>query len=462
MNDAYRKALRDFYDRSDYERGTISNPFGGNDSAAARGLVRMRAVLDRLGNPHSTYPIVHVAGSKGKGSTCAFLSTILTTAGLRTGRYVSPHLHTLRERIAIDGESMTEEDFARSFTRVLHSAEKVEQSQPELGPVTAFEISTVMALEQFAHAKCDIAVIEVGLGGTWDATNIVDPAISVIALIDYEHTDILGDTLAEIAENKAGIIKPNRPVVSMAQRPEAMKVIRDAATRNQARLFVEGEDWGASNDWRSARFEFNGEVIGPVKLGLTGHHQLRNAGLAVVSTLLLHKTFTFDVLTDEQRLALDGAAIERGLAATTWPARFEVVTGTDGATIVIDGAHTGAAAEALIDTLDQEFPDTPVEFVFGMLGAKDIERMLRQLRRRSDRIAIVAPSNPRAMTLETMAAAAEAAGLRAIPETDLGQAIAGASIRAGQTGVVVVTGSLSFAAEARDTLGLARTERLIP
>lgn len=461
MSDAYRTALRDFYNRSDYERGTISNPFGGDHGAAARGLARMRALLARLGNPQARYPIIHVAGSKGKGSTCAFLSTILTTSGLRTGRYISPHLHTLRERIAIDSDAMSEADFVRSLNRVLYAAEEVEQTHPELGRVTAFEISTTMAFEQFAHAGCDIAVIEVGLGGTWDATNIVIPAISVIALIDYEHTDILGDTLAEIAENKAGIVKPGCPVVSMAQLPEAMDVIRQTVARNESALFVEGEAWSASNDWRSARFEFDGEVIGPVKLGLTGHHQLRNAGLAVIAAMLLHKNFTSDVLTEDRRLALDRRAIERGLETTSWPGRFEVITSPESATIVIDGAHTGAAAEALVDTLDREFPEVNTEFVFGMLGAKDIDRMLRHLRRRSDHVAIVAPSNPRAMTVEAMTAAAETIGLNAIPEIDLGQAIERAAQRAGQNGVVVVTGSLSFAAEARDTLGLATTERLI-
>jgi dihydrofolate synthase/folylpolyglutamate synthase len=318
-----------------------------------------------------------------------------------------------------------------------------------------------MAFEQFAHAGCDIAVIEVGLGGTWDATNIVDPAISIIALIDYEHTDILGGTLAEIAGNKAGIIKPGRPVISMAQHPEAMTVIRDAANRHRSPLFVEGIDWQASNDWRAARFEFEGELIGPVRLGLTGHHQVRNAGLAAVAALLLHKNFISSVLTDEQRLALDGDAIERGLAATAWPARFEVIPGPGGTAIVIDGAHTGASAQALIDTLDEEFPDAAIELVFGMLGAKDIERMLRQLQRRADHVALVAPNNPRAMTVEAMAAEAKKIGMGPIPEPDLRQAIEHAVERAGASGVVVLTGSLSFAAEARDTLGLARTERLI-
>jgi dihydrofolate synthase/folylpolyglutamate synthase len=460
MTDAYRAALRAFLDRSDYERGTIANPFGRDSSEAERGLARTRAMLTHLGDPDRRYPIVHVAGSKGKGSTCAFLSTILSTAGLRTGRYISPHLHTLRERAAVDGESMSENDFVRSFNLVLEAATAVESARPDLGRVSAFEISTVMAFEQFAYSECDIAVIEVGLGGTWDATNVVDPAISVIALIDYEHTDILGDTLAEIAENKAGIIKPGRPVVSMAQHPEAMAVIRETAERNGSRLFVEG-DWYESEDWREARFAFDGVEIGPVKLGLTGHHQLHNAGLAVITSLLLHTFFISNVLTEEQRALITREAIERGLATTTWPARFEIVNQPGGATIVIDGAHTGAAAKAVVDTLDQEFPGRPIEFVFGMLGAKDIDRMLTQLKRRSDRIALVAAANPRAMSVETMAAAAEALGLSTIPETNLRAAIENAIQRADRQGIVVVTGSISFAAEAREIVGLATTERLV-
>jgi dihydrofolate synthase/folylpolyglutamate synthase len=460
MTDAYRAALRAFLDRSDYERGTIANPFGRDSSEAERGLARTRAMLTLLGDPDRRYPIVHVAGSKGKGSTCAFLSTILSTAGLRTGRYISPHLHTLRERAAIDGESMGEDDFVRSFNLVLEAATAVEAARPELGRVSAFEISTVMALEHFAYSECDIAVVEVGLGGTWDATNVVDPVISVIALIDYEHTDILGDTLAEIAGNKAGIIKPGRPVVSMAQAPEAMAVIREVAERNGSPLFVES-DWFESVNWREARFELDGIAVGPVKLGLTGYHQLRNAGLAVVTALILHKFFISNVLTEEQGALITREAIEHGLAATTWPARFEIVKQPGGAMIVIDGAHTGAAAEAVVDTLEQEFPGRPVEFIFGMLGAKDIDRMLTQLKRRSDHIALVAAANPRAMTVESMSVAANALGLSTIPEANLRAAIDDATERAGQNGVIVITGSISFAAEAREIVGLATTERLV-
>ncbi len=458
--DLYRAALRAFHDRSDYERGSITNPFGRDGSEGERGLARMGALLHELGDPHTAYPVIHVAGSKGKGSICAFLSTILRNAGLRTGRYISPHLHTIRERVAIDGVSMSEDDFSRSFFRVLAAAEAVELARPELGRISAFEISTAMAFEHFAHVECDIAVVEVGLGGTWDATNVVDPALSVIALIDYEHTDILGNTLAEIAENKAGIIKPNRPVITMNQEPEALRVIREAAERNHATLYEEPA-WSIAGSWRDAVYRFDEDEIGPVRIGLAGRHQMRNAGLAVVAAILLHKNLTSALLSQEQRARIDRRAIERGLRETEWPARFEVIANDGDALIVLDGAHTGAAANALVDTLDDEHPGKQVEFIFGMLGGKEIDRMLQQLRRRSERIAVVAPRNPRAMTLETMTAAATAAGLIALPEPDLETAVRNARARAGVDGVIVITGSLSFAAEARDILGLGKTEPLI-
>ncbi len=458
--DLYRAALRAFHDRSDYERGSITNPFGRDGSEGERGLARMRALLAELGEPHTAYPVIHVAGSKGKGSICAFLSTILRSADLRTGRYISPHLHTIRERAAIDGVAMSEDDFSRSFFRVLAAAEAVELAQPEIGRVSAFEISTAMAFEHFAHLECDIAVIEVGLGGTWDATNVVDPALSVIALIDYEHTDILGNTLAEIAENKAGIIKPNRPVIAMDQEPEALQMIRDAAARNHATLCEEAS-WSVTGTWRDAVYRFEGDEIGPVQLGLAGRHQMRNAGMAVVAALLLYKNLTPALLSQIQRARIDRRAIERGLRETEWPARFEVIANDGEALIVLDGAHTGAAANALVETLDDEYPGRQVEFIFGMLGAKEIERMLRQLRRRSERIALVAPKNPRAMTLEAMATAATAVGLTALPETDLETALRNARVRAGAEGIIVITGSLSFAAEAREVLGLGKTEPLV-
>jgi len=442
----YADALRRFHARSDFEKGSITNPFGRDGAEGERGLARVRGLLARLESPHQAVPVIHIAGSKGKGSTVAFLSTILTAAELRTGRYVSPHLHTLRERIAIDGEPISETGFVAALDRVLAAAEALEAAEPALGRVTAFEISTVMAFDHFARSGCDIAVIEVGLGGTWDATNVVDPLVSVIALLDYEHTDVLGDTMAEIARNKAGIIKPGRPVVSLDQPPEGMAVIREVAAALNAPLSVEGAAWQATGDWRHARFTDVAGEIGPLRLGLTGPHQVRNAGLAFKTTRLL------------TGWPVNEAAIAQGLSETAWPARFEVVPRPGLPDIVIDGAHTPASAAALVDTLDEEYPGVPVQWIFGMLGAKDAAGMLAQLGRRAPAVTLVQPANPRAMSIAAMTAAAEAAGLRTEVVPSLAEAIATATKRADATGIIAVTGSLSFAAEARVTLGLASSE----
>jgi dihydrofolate synthase/folylpolyglutamate synthase len=446
----YLGALRRFHDRSDYEKGTITNPFGRAGDEGARGLARVRALLAKLGNPETRYDIVHVAGSKGKGSTCAFLSTILTGAGYRTGRYISPHLHTLRERIAVDDLPISEAEFTASLDRVLRACETVETREPELGRITAFEISTVMAFDHFAEKTCDLAVIEVGLGGTWDATNVVDPVITVIALLDYEHTDILGDTLAEIAENKAGIIKPGRPVLTLQQADEGMNVIRLIADQENAPLLIEGIDWTIGGDWKAAHFSAPIGEIGPVRLGLSGNHQIHNAGLAVMSASLL-------AAGGRKELTIE--AIETGLADTFWPARFEVVTRPGQSTLVIDGAHTGASGAALAAALDDQFSGQPIALIFGMLGGKDAAAMMAHFRSLTDRISLVRPTNPRAMSFEQMERAALQADLTPTRFESLQEAMAKASAQAEPGTVVVVTGSLSFAGEAREIAGLAVTEK---
>ena len=184
---AYVSAMQRFWDRSDYDKGIITNPFGFDDAAGERGLARTRGVVERLGNPLSSLPVIHVAGSKGKGSTTTDLSSILTAAGYRTGRYTSPHLHSFRERIAVDDQPISQSDFAIAFDRALEAAERLEVDHPELGRVTAFELITAASFDHFARSGCDVAVIETGLGGRWDASNVVDPVVSVITLIDFEH-----------------------------------------------------------------------------------------------------------------------------------------------------------------------------------------------------------------------------------------------------------------------------------
>ena len=446
----YLDALQRFHERSDYEKGTITNPFGRAGDEGARGLARVRALLAELGNPEQRYAIVHVAGSKGKGSTCAFLSTILTASGYRTGRYISPHLHTLRERIAVDDLPMSEAQFTASLDRALHACEQVESNAPELGRITAFEISTVMAFDVFAERACDLAVIEVGLGGTWDATNVIDPEVTVISLLDYEHTDILGDTLTEIAENKAGIIKPERPVLTQRQAEEGMHVIELVAAAQHAPLLIEGEDWTIDGDWKAARISTPIGEIGPVRLGLSGNHQLHNAGLAAMSAALL---------AEHGRTNITGQTIETGLTETFWPARFEIVTKPGEATIVIDGAHTGASGAALAAALEDQFPGQPIALIFGMLNGKDAAAMMAHFRPLTDQISLVRPANPRAMSFEQMERAALQADLTATRFESLEEAMAEASSRSQPDTVIVVTGSLSFAGEAREVAGLAVTEK---
>ncbi len=234
--DSYRAALRFIRERSDYAHGHISNPRSG-PSGAERGLRRMRALLDTLGAPDRRYPIAHIAGSKGKGSTAIALAAIGRAAGYRTGLSTSPHLHSFRERIAIDGSPVDERRFAALACECQTAIEHLERDRPELGSVTAFELLTAMGLLDFAERACDLAVVEVGLGGTFDATNVVDPAVTVITRLDLEHTQILGDSIASIAENKAGIITPGVPVVTTSQIPEARRGDRNhrgAATLGSA------------------------------------------------------------------------------------------------------------------------------------------------------------------------------------------------------------------------------------
>ena len=238
----YRAALAAIWDRSGYDRGFISDPFAGDD-AARRGLARTRAMLDVLGNPQERVRLIHVAGSKGKGSTAVLIDAILRAAGLRSGRFTSPHLHSYRERFVVDDLPIGEEAFACLTHEVMEAMRKVESGNPSLGRVTAWELSTAMALRWFARGDCDVAVIEVGLGGTLDATNVIDPVVSAITRLDLEHTAILGETLAEIASNKAGIIKPGRPSVTVEQAPEALTVIEERAREVGSKLLVGGRDW---------------------------------------------------------------------------------------------------------------------------------------------------------------------------------------------------------------------------
>ena len=436
----YRTALAAIWERSGYDRGFISDPFAGDD-AARRGLIRTTAMLDVLGNPHERVRLIHVAGSKGKGSTTVLTDAMLRAAGLRSGRFTSPHLHSYRERFVVDGQPISEDAFAGLTGETIAAMREVEATNPSLGGVTAWELSTAMALQWFAQRECAVAVIEVGLGGTLDATNVIDPVVSAITRLDLEHTAVLGETLAEIASNKAGIIKPGRPSVTVDQSPEALAVIEARAGEVGSDLLIGGRDWVVEGD------EDGFAVIGPwgrvddLRTSLVGPHQVENAGLAVAA---LRAGFGDDA-------AIDAAAIRAGLRDVQFPGRFERVPATRGPAIILDGAHTPVAAEALAVALTRHLPAGRFTFVVGMMQDKRPESFLTPLIDQADRWIVAEPDSPRRMPADLLMTALTSLGQR----VEWAPSITAAVERAREDGeVVVVTGSLTTVAEARVHLGL--------
>ena len=443
-NSGYRRALGLLWRRSAWERGLVTDPFA-TPEAGERGLRRVSTLLDRLGAPHRRYGVIHIAGSKGKGSTAAFAAAALAAAGHRTGLATSPHLNSWRERIAIDGRPVSEETFAALAERTEAAALATERASPDLGRITTFELVTAMGFLAFAEAGCGIAVVEVGLGGEWDASNIVDPVVSAITRIDREHTPILGDTEATIAIAKAGIVKPGRPVVVAAQPPGVLAVFEQRARERGSPILAAGRDWTTAGGWR--RFDLTGpwgEWRG-LTSALPGDHQLDNAGVAAAA---LWRAGLAGYGCDE-------TAFRSAVAGVRWPGRFELVMPPAGPTIVLDGAHTPAAAAALAAALDDTHPDRAATAVVGLSADKDAAAVLAALAPVLDAVVATRADSPRAADPASLAAAARAIGLPATVAPSVSDALAKACIEAGADGLVVVTGSLFVVAEAREALGLA-------
>jgi dihydrofolate synthase/folylpolyglutamate synthase len=442
-NASYRRALGLLWRRSAWERGLVADPFGTPD-AGKRGLRRVSALLDRLGAPHRRYGVIHIAGSKGKGSTAAFAAATLAAAGYRTGLATSPHLHAWRERIAIDGQSVSEETFADLAERTEAAAAATEASELRLGEITTFELVTAMAFLAFAEAACEVAVVEVGLGGEWDATNVVDPIVSAITRIDLEHTLILGDTEPAIAAAKAGIIKPGRPVVVGAQPPGVLATIEQRARETGSPVLAAGRDWAVDGGWR--RFDLSGPwgAWPSLTSALPGDHQLENVGVAAAA------------LWWAGLAGYPGgeAAFRSAIAAAHWPGRFERIALAGGSTVVLDGAHTPAAAAALAAALTDAYPDRPATAVLGLSADKDPAAVIAALAPAIVGLVATRAESPRAADPGAVAAAANSANLPTAIVPTVAEALARARHEAGPGGMVVVTGSLFVVAEAREALGL--------
>jgi dihydrofolate synthase/folylpolyglutamate synthase len=358
------------------------------------GLDIITALLEALDNPHHRLAVVHVAGTNGKGSVCAMLEAVLRASGFKTGLYTSPHLKDFAERFRINGEPVPNARLGDYIRKIEHAADGIEESA-HLRGATFFEISTAIAFQYFADESVDIAIIETGMGGRWDATNVVIPLVSVITHIDFDHTEFLGDTIEKIAAEKAGIIKTGRPVVSAPQSDEVMAVLWGA-----------GEPVIVSSEAVSVimlaaphkvRIETQSRNLPPINLPLLGECQRENCAVAIATLEIMAEMLDFE------------PEYKRGLEAVSWPARFQTIS--DDPLVILDGAHNPAAARALFSTLKENCKKHQIGFIFGFLEDKESIEFVRILKPLVSKAWAVSIDAPRGMAAIQVAGQIRAAGV---------------------------------------------------
>src|SRR5215471_15562792 len=439
-------------------------------------LAHMRVLRAALENPERHFPGVLIAGTNGKGSTAATLASILQASGVRTGLYTSPHLVRINERIRINGDEISDDDFALLHDLVDRTAERLVSEAELPWHPSFFEMLTAMAFEYFARRKIDLAVLEVGMGGRLDATNVIEPAVSVITDISLDHQKFLGNTVAEIAHEKVGIIHPGGIVVTLPQQPQANDVIGEAIlecgamavsavpfvppvapgsdrgyvlrektlTAESAKMTA--EDAEKSSCGRSV-WRYPLQVMGKkifIETPLIGRHQLRNVALAIAAAEELNK----------QGFPIKPETIEHGVRETRWPGRFQVIRAVNGhPEYVFDVAHNPAGAWALRSTLSTCYEDRRVIFVFGAMCDKAIGEMAEILFPMAEQVIATRSENPRSATPEEVHQAASRTSAEIKIAADVASALAQARAAAGSDGVVVVTGSIYVVGEAMRLLG---------
>jgi dihydrofolate synthase / folylpolyglutamate synthase len=397
------------------------------------GLDAIAAILDELGRPHQAYPVIQIAGTNGKGSVAAMVSHALTIAGHRTGRYTSPHLVALEERFAVDGRAIAADALDTALRRVRIAVERLREHGTLEAEPTYFEVTTAAAFEIFRSTRVDVAVVEVGLGGRLDATNVVAPAITAITSVDLDHEAQLGTSLAAIAGEKAGIIKPGVPVIVGELKREAFDAIRMIALSRGAPLVsshcADIEVRGAAPGQYELTVRTNGGTYGPVVLGLRGRHQIGNA---VVAILLLDRLGS--------GITVDRAAVEGGVRDARWPGRLDLVNLRD-RTILIDGAHNPAGARALASYLSETHPQG-LPLVFGVMADKRAGDMLAELVACARPLILTRAPGTRAADPETLATLIPDASARIVVEPQIQRALAAAW---SANDAIVVAGSLYLA-----------------
>ena len=420
-------------------------------------LDRIAHLMDLLGSPQRSYPVIHITGTNGKSSTARLTESLLRATGLRTGLLTSPHLHSVRERVVVDGVPVDEATFVQAYDDIapflaLADARSVADGGPRL---SFFEVLTALAFACFADAPVDAAVVEVGMGGRWDATNVADGAVAVVTPIGLDHTDYLGPTIVDIAREKAGIIKAGATAVLAEQTLEAAEVLLERCVEVGASVAREGVEYGVVDralavGGQAMNLRTPSAQYDDVLLPLHGAHQAANAATALMAVEALLSGGG----------ALDGDVVEHAFATVTVPGRLEVVRRSP--TVVVDAAHNPHGAAVLAAAMDEAFDFSHVVAVVGVMADKDAHGILDALDRSVDDVVVTASSSPRAMPVDDLAAIAVAllGEERVVVEPDVAAALDraigladDADARTGGGSGVLVTGSVVTAADARVLLG---------
>jgi dihydrofolate synthase/folylpolyglutamate synthase len=440
IND-FPTAVRYLYDRVDLERARPTPELRDQYK-----LDRMRAILAELGDPQDAIRTVHVAGTKGKGSTCEMTAACLEACGYTVGLFTSPHIVSILERIRLNRRNIPEADFTAALRRAAAAALRV---APRHGDATFFELTTAMGFLYFVEQAVDVAVVEVGLGGLLDCTNVIRPEVTAITTIGHDHTQILGNTLAEIAAQKAGILKPGVPALTVVQEPEAAKVIKETAQAVGAPLEVVGEDvdfsfrfeWQGGTATLRVNFSSGPYALEHVTVPLRGEHQAINCGLALA---IVAKLAAHGFHCPEEKVL-------RGLATTKLPGRFEVAW--DSPRVLLDGAHNPESIRALIKAIGAYLTYDSLVVVFGCAADKDIETMLRHLASGADKVIFTKSNTPRAANPDDLARRySDISGKGCQSAPTFKDALELAARSADRDDLICVTGSFYLVGEAKARL----------
>jgi dihydrofolate synthase/folylpolyglutamate synthase len=431
----YQQAIDYINSYTDYEK------VGMPHDPAFYDLRRVDELLAYLGDPHQKASSVHITGTNGKGSVAAMVASALTTSGYTTGLYTSPHLHTWRERIRVDGELISEEELARLVTRLKPQVEEVNR-EATYGELTTFEFLTALAFAYFGQREVDFQVLEVGMGGKFDATSVIKPVVCIITPVSFDHMDVLGDTLAEIAAEKCGIIKPASTVVSSPQPDEAAEVISQTCRERGAQLIMVGRDvtWqglGFDLSWQRLRVRGRRGIY-ELSIPLLGQHQLDNAATAVAA---------LEILADKG-FVIPRESVIKGLKKVSWPGRLQILSRRP--LVVVDGAHNVGAARRLVQSIEQYFDFDRAILVIGASDDKDIASIVSELIPFFDRVIVTRSRHPRAMATAPLAAEFARHGVKVQAAEDVPSALSQALALAGEKDLICVAGSLFVVGEAME------------